>query len=304
MKAQPAFIKFVSLTFVAGCLVLLTGCPAPNNPTPVFETDFGANNLVKFGGTAALTTGGMVSISTNYAFENLGGFALYISNCCPTCEDCVQQQSNSIGLNVQFATNTNSLASMFHTNRILSGAIDFFVMAGTSTNLPSEQPDHDDCRCLDQCAMNSDFRFVIRGQSGTNGWIDAQFISYQTNALLIGGFYTNDAATPKPPNKKFFSPGEPYHVAVTLQTSAITNVIYLWVKEGTGAIDTTSPNNAYSSIQFGIDTTRLSPQAYMVPFGQNSTMVFGVLNRSNSPEPILFRKIRIWSSVPDLIPGL
>jgi hypothetical protein len=299
--------NLLSIAFAAG-LMFLAGC----KQTPVFESDFTSSSLVKIGGSATLITNSMAAITGIKPFGDAGGPALIVSNCCVDCSDCSTQEPSVRGMRISFADQTNSLASIFHeiiaagvTNHLLSGAIDFFVMAGISTDIPSEQPSYDDCRCMDVNDKQASFRFVIRGRSGTNALCDVQFINQQTNCFLTGGDFVNYVQTPQPTNKPFLKPGHPYHLAVTFKTSSdCLTTMALWIKEGTGAISTCHTSAVYSSVRFKMDEGKTPPSAFANTLFGNGQMFFGLLGKPTSPVPILFDRLRIWDEVPNSIPGL
>ncbi len=231
--------SFWNIACLSG-LAFLTGC----FQTPVFETDFNTKSLVKFGGSATLTP--MSTITHTEPFGVPGGPALIVSNCCSSCSECSSNESATRGIKILFSNQTNSLGTFFHekiaggaTNHVLSGAIDFFVMAGTSTNIPTEQPSRDDIRCMDD--NQGEFRFVIRGRSGNGpeSWFDLQFIDPNTNCLLVGTQYVGNANTLPPNKNRCLKPGQPYHLAVTFKTTSDDlTTMALWIKEGTGPITT------------------------------------------------------------------
>ena len=299
---------FLHLVLLAASLTTITGCVS--RPHLVFETDFASANLVKFGGAASLNS--MSAITDTKPFGNAGGPALIVSNCCFTCADCNTLGQKTGGIIIKFADLTNSLASIFHeqvtagaTNHTLVGAVDFFVLAGISTNVPSEQPTNDDCRSIDYWMFDDWFRSVIRGRSGTNALCDVQFICPQTNALVVAGTHTNNATTMQPANKSFLEPGKACHLAVTFKTSRDREItMTLWIQEGTGAISTCRTKAAYSSVQFRIDESLVPSSAFANTQHGIQDMNFGCLEKAPSPTPILFDRIRIWDGVPRSIPGL
>ena len=288
----------------------------PHPPTPssvAFSADFngsgggagGNNDIVTVGGTGTL--GGFSSVVSTNPFNAGSGANLFNSIPASTSGQVTMATFSpataSNSFSVWQGTNIPNGANPSFLN--LNGAVDLFVQP-----VVTEGGSYFWFRPIDMDNRNvsngTGLRMIWTGQrTGTNHFLQFELVA-QVNALASNpGFASPFLNKPVNSVNFVFTPGQIYHLGVTISTDTGTGLITMneYVVAGTGPIDT-----SFNSPDF-IGTASFYANANLIGTAFSSSAPWSIYARSDAGsftvnDTINYDTVRLYNGVPGTFAGL